>query len=127
MHHVRISVPENSRPYIHVEGESSVPSSITLFAATGGGWNLIELPDEVIALQPAAQAPRLRELMRRYLDRYQGFCPFFGRVVGFRFVRESESLRFDSNGVFIEQVAGAFERPSAELRIGNKTLQSLFL
>jgi hypothetical protein len=66
-----------------------VPSSITLFAATGAHWNTISLPD---GLSPAHQLAAVPGLIREYLDRYHGFCPFFGRAVGFRLVRDRESF-----------------------------------
>ena len=62
---VEAPIQQSFRPFIHVEGESTMPSGITLFAATGGRWNLIELPDEVVDLQLADQMPALAALMRR--------------------------------------------------------------
>jgi hypothetical protein len=110
--------------YIHVEGDQRVPSSITLFAATGGRWNKIALPE---GLSPARQLAVVPDLIGEYLKRYGGFCPFFGRVVGFRLVHsQEESYRFDLDGVLIERIDGAFIRPHAELRIGHQTASSLF-
>ena len=119
-------IRENFKPYIHVEGESTVPSGITLFAATGGRWNVIELPETIVDLPLADQMPPLAGLMRAYLERYGGHCPFFGRVRGFRLVRGDDSFRFSTDGEFVERVDGWFRRPSVELRIGNKTVESLF-
>jgi hypothetical protein len=127
----RISVvgeptPENFTPYIYVEGESSVPSGITLFAATGGRWNIIQLPEEIVDLPLVEQMPALAALMGAYLERYAGDCPFLGRVRGFRLVRLDDSIRFGADGEFIEHIDGAFRRPHAELTIANRTLESLF-
>jgi hypothetical protein len=114
------------RPFLLAEGESSVPSGVALFAATGGRWNVIELPDEIVDMTLADQMPALVALMRAYLERYGGACPFFGRVRGFCLVGREQSFRFTPDGEFIERVDGQFRRPHAELRIGNKTLESLF-
>ena len=117
---------KNLRPYIHVEGESTVPSGITLFAANGGRWNLIEIPDELVELPLTDQMPALAKLMREYLTKYEGQCPFFGRVRGFRMVRREDSLRFSAAGEFIDRVDGVFRRAHSELEIANKAVESLF-
>jgi hypothetical protein len=116
---------ETFKSYIHVEGEFKVPSGITLFAATGGRWNVIDLPDELVDLPLAEQMPAMETLMRAYLDKYKGQCPFFGRVRGFRLVRMEDSLRFSPDGKFIEPVVGPYHSPCAELRIGNKAVESM--
>ncbi len=117
---------ETLTPYIFVEGESSIPSGITLFIATGGRWNLIELPEGIVDLPLVDQMPALAALMRAYLETYRGECPFFGRVRGFRLVRREDSLRFSTDGEFIERIEGPFRRPHAELKIASKTVESLF-
>jgi hypothetical protein len=105
------------KQYIHVEGEFNVPSGITLFAATGGRWNVIDLPEGLVDLPLADQMAALQTLMRAYLDEYKGQCPFFGRVRGFRLVRREASIRFNADGKFVERIEGSFQRPHAELRI----------
>jgi hypothetical protein len=35
-------------PYIHVEGETSLPNGITLSGISGGLWNLIEIPHTIL-------------------------------------------------------------------------------
>lgn len=117
---------ETFKLYIYVEGESSIPSSITLFAATGGRWNVIELPEEIVDLPLAEQILALAASMRAYLDKYGGECPFFGRVLGFRLVRREDSLRFSPDGEFVDRIGGPFRRPHAELNIANKSVVSLF-
>ena len=113
-------------PFIYVEGETTVPSGVTLFAATGGRWNMIELPEGVVDLPLVEQVSASGGLMREYLAKYRGDCPFFGRVRGFRLVRREDSLRFSADGEFIERVDGSFRRPHSELRIANKSVESLF-
>jgi hypothetical protein len=48
----------------YVEGESEVPSGITPFAATGGRWNMIELPERIVDVPLADQMPAFRECDR---------------------------------------------------------------
>jgi hypothetical protein len=114
---------ERFRPFIHVEGETNVPSGITIFAMTGGDWNLIELPEEIMDLSLVEQMPALADLMRAYLEGYGGQCPFFGRVTGFRLVRWRESVRFTVDGDFIEVVPGRFRRAQTTLTIGNQSVE----
>jgi hypothetical protein len=54
-----VHAPENFKRYIHVEGEFKVPSGITLFAATVGRWNVIDLPEGLVDLPLADQMPAL--------------------------------------------------------------------
>ncbi len=117
---------ETLTPYMFVEGESSIPSGITLFIATGGRWNLIELPEGIVDLPLVDQMPALAALMRTYLEQYGGYCPFFGRVRGFRLVRGEDSVRFSTDGEFIERIDGQFSHPHVELTVGNKTVESPF-
>lgn len=85
------------RPYIHVEGEPSVPS-------------VLELPiDEQLAALPP--------LMQAYLRKYNGACPFFGKVTGFRFVRCLDFFRFDEDGQFIERIEEPFRRGEASVSL----------
>jgi hypothetical protein len=63
-----VAAHKTFKSYIHTEGESTVPSGITLFAATGGRWNVIDLPDELVGLSLAEQMEPLETLMRAYLD-----------------------------------------------------------
>jgi hypothetical protein len=106
------------RPYIHVEGETTVPSSIGLFGVAGGQLNLIDVPQPILDLVAEEQLAALTELMRFYLDRYEGLCPFFGRVVGFRFVRPSDYCRFDKDGNFMERVDKTIRRGQAIVFLG---------
>jgi hypothetical protein len=46
-----------------------------------GEWNLCELPKTILGLPLDDQLAALPELMAAYRRRYNGFCPFFGRLV----------------------------------------------
>lgn len=106
------------RPYIHVEGESTIPSGISMFGMTGGRWNLIPVPEALLELAMDQQLGALAELMRGYLKEYRGSCPFFGKVTGFRFVRLLDYLQFDKEGQFIELVNKPFRRAHCSVSIG---------
>ena len=99
-------------PYIHVDGETTVPSGIVIFGITGGHerWTTIRIPDAVLKLSPEEQLKRLPELMEGYLVGNGGACPFFGKVTGFNFVRIADYFRFDQGGNFIEHVEKPFQR-----------------
>ncbi len=114
------------RPYIHVEGEFSVPSCIVIVAVTGGRLNRIELPRELHDPFLVEKIPALAELMRPYLEEHNGACPFFGRAVAFRLVHWDESFRFSLDGRLLERSEGRFTPGRATARIGNKTVEGLF-
>ena len=104
-------------PYIHVQGEATVPLGVCVFGVTGGRWNLIEVPPPILELPHEEQLAALSALMGPYLERFGGFCPFFGRVTGFRLVRFRDYLQFDQNGVFVGRVEDVFRRGQVAVRL----------
>jgi hypothetical protein len=106
------------RPYIHVQGETTVPSGVCLFSVTGGRWNLIEVPPSILDLPEEEQSAALSALMRSYIERFSGLCPFFGRVTGFRLVRFRDYLQFDQNGVFVGRLDKVFRRGQVAVWLG---------
>jgi hypothetical protein len=97
------------RPYLHAEGQQRVPNGICIFGITGGHaqWTTVEIPKAILALPLEAQLAALPELMAGYRRRYNGDCPFFCKLTGFKFVKLLDYYQFDRDGVFIEHV----ERP----------------
>lgn len=59
-------------PYLHAEGESTVPNGITIFGITGGHqvWTTVELPKALLESPLDAQLAALPELMHRYKLKY---------------------------------------------------------
>lgn len=100
-------------PYLHVDGETRWPSSITIFGMVGGKTNLIPIEPSVLALGVTDQLHLLPVLMLEYLDKHKGQCPFFGKVQGFRFVRCLDYFRFDAQGRYLEHVREPFRRGEA--------------
>jgi hypothetical protein len=100
---------DHFKPFIHAEGEQTVPSGITIFGVTGGHgrWTTIRIPEAVLELPLEEQLATLPELMDHYRRKYNGACPFFGKLVGFRFVRYSDYYQFDAAG----QLQGHVEEP----------------
>lgn len=109
---------DSFRPYIHVQGETTVPSGVCLYGVTGGKWNLIEVPPSILDLPEEEQSAALSALMRSYIERFSGTCPFFGKVAGFRLVRFRDYLQFDWNGVFVGRVEEVFRRGQVAVRLG---------
>ncbi len=99
------------RPYIHVEGETRVPSSIVMFAVSGGKWNYISIPDDTLALHLPELLAALPQLMQAYVRKHDGQCPFFGKVTGFRFVRCLDYFQFNAEAQLVERVDKPFRRP----------------
>jgi hypothetical protein len=97
-------------PYIHAEGETTVPNGICIFGITGGHarWTTVQVSQSILELPLEAQLAALPDLMRWYLRKYRGQCPFFGAVMGFRFVRLVDYFQFDRHGVFLENVQKPF-------------------
>lgn len=93
-------------PFIHAEGESRVPNGITIFGISGGHrrWTTIEIPPAILELPLAEQLEALPELMTEYRRLYNGCCPFFGKLVGFKFVRLVDYFQFDAEGQFVERI-----------------------
>lgn len=100
---------------MHVQGETTVPTNITMFGMSGGKWNLIEIPQSILDLSPTGQLAALPELMHRYLRKYNDACPFFGMVTGFRFVRLIDYFQFGADGVLVGQVDKPFRRGVASI------------
>jgi len=86
---------ESFRPYIHVDGETTVPNGTTLFGVSGWHerWTTIKISKTILALSLDEQLVKLPELMAAYPQRYNGACPIFGKPTGFKFVSCSVELR----------------------------------
>jgi len=104
-------------PYVHVEGEVTVPNGITLFGMTGGKSNLIELSQMILDVPLEKQLTALPDLMQDYLIKFRGACPFFGKVTGFRFVRLIDYYQFDSECVLVGHVDKPFRRGVASVTL----------
>jgi hypothetical protein len=102
-------------PFIHVEGEKTVPNGITIFGLTGGHerWTTIRIPVAVLELPLEEQLAKLPALMAEYRREYNGACPFFGKLMGFRFVRYSDYYLFDAGGQLQEHVEEPFRHGEA--------------
>lgn len=107
-------------PFVHAEGESTVPNGITIFGVTGGHerWTTIRVSQTILNLPIEDQLAALPELMLAYRRRYDGQVPFFGQLTGFKFVRLLEHFQFDAEGRLLEHV----EKP---LRRGTCSIQFL--
>lgn len=97
-------------PFLHAEGETARPSSITLFGVGGGHrrWTTIEVPKSTMELPLEEQLAILPPLMQEYRTKHNGFCPFFGRLSGFKFVRLLDYFQFDAEGRLLEHVEKPF-------------------
>jgi hypothetical protein len=86
---------------------------------TGGHrrWTTIEIPQNVLHLAGEQQLAALAKLMNGYRERYEGAVPFFGDLVGFKFVRLLDHLEFDKTGKFIGRVNRPFRTGSCSVRI----------
>ena len=97
-------------PFVHPEGDVTVPNGITIFGMTGGHqhWTRIEIPSGIAALPMEEQLIRLPELMRAYRRKFRGFVPFFGKLRGFKLVRAVDYYQFDADAAFVGHVSKPF-------------------
>lgn len=104
-------------PFLHCDGERSVPHPITTFGLTGGHarWTTIEIPQNVLDLPLPDQLSALPPLMADFAVRFGSQVPFFGKLRGFRFVRLTDYFVFDRNGVFVGQVPEPFRPGKVEV------------
>lgn len=107
------------RPYLHAEGQQRVPNGICLFGISGGHaqWTTVKISKALLELPLEAQLAALPELMRAYRQRYDGDCPFFGKLTGFKFVRLLDYFQFDRDGMFIEHIEKPFRTSYVEVSL----------
>jgi hypothetical protein len=107
------------RPYIHADGEKTVPSGITIFGISGGHsrWTTIEIPENISKLSIEDELAAMPELMVAYKHLYNGACPFFGKLTGFKLVRLVDYFQFDQDGTFIERVEQPFRTGYVEVSL----------
>jgi len=107
-------------PFLYADGEKTVPEGICFFGMTGGHerWTIIRIPPTILALPLDEQLARLPELMLGYKNQHNGAVPFFGKVVGFKFVRLLDYFQFDADGGLVGHVDYPFRCApcSVELR-----------
>ena len=110
---------ERFRGFIHADGEKTVPSGITIFGISGGHtvWTTIQIPKAILELPLEAQLTALPKLMVAYRRRYNGDCPFFGKLTGFKFVRLLDYFQFDVEGSLVEHVERPFRRGCVEVSL----------
>jgi hypothetical protein len=66
------------------------------------------MPAAILKLPLEEQLAKVQESMAEYRQEYKGLCPFFGKLVGFTFVRWSDYFRFDADGQLLEHVEERF-------------------
>jgi hypothetical protein len=104
-------------PYIHVDGETTVPNGITICGITGGHsrWTTIEIPQTILALPIEDQLAAVPELTKEYKRKHNGAVPFFGTLRGFKLVRLVAYDQFDQDGVFVKHVERPFRTGYVEV------------
>jgi len=82
------------KPFLRAQGERRVPIAISC----GADLCTIRIPEAILKLSLEEQLSKLPELMAEYRQKYNGTCPFFGKLIGFKFVRYDEYFQFDADG-----------------------------
>ena len=96
-------------PFLHAEGERTVPQPVTFFALAGGyRWTTIQIPPGILGLPLEQQLEMLPKLMAAYTLQYEGQVPFFGRLTGFKFVRALDYVQFSADGRLLKHVQKPF-------------------
>ena len=96
------------RPCLIVETTLNRPSQITLFGIYGWQDKVIPLPSRLATVSEERALKAIRWVVRKYLERGHGLCPFWGRVTGF-----TASIAPDRN--ILMSVAGVVEGESSGL------------
>jgi hypothetical protein len=104
-------------PFIYADGERTVPNGIVIFGITGGhdAWTTITVPKTMLELPLETQLAQVPKLMDEYRRRFNGACPFFGKLTGFKFVRYFEFFQFDAHGKFVERIEEQFRLGCVEV------------
>jgi len=102
------------RPYIYLETKEQRPSSVAMFAVSGGHSKFIRLPERFATLTKAEQLVAARQAILDHRRERGGFCVFFGPVIAYRLVRTlSETVLFDTEGAFVSEQRERFKIPFA--------------
>lgn len=93
------------RPKIRIETSLQVPTSISMAAITGLGSRSLDIPPEVLDLGYEEQRDWVGQRVRTHYKESGGRYPLFGEIVGYAWhYARGESLRFDTQGHFVEEV-----------------------
>ena len=61
------------------------PEQITFHGLTGGRFKNVRLPKRLSSLDEDRKQAVLRWCVKKYLKRFNGFCPFWGKATSFQY------------------------------------------
>lgn len=89
----------NHRPCLIVTTNETRPSSIFIAALPGVPQKIIFLPERLKEMDLERTEPVIKRFMSRYLKKYNGYCPFWGTVVGFEYSKNpNDTFRYSIGG-----------------------------
>ncbi len=65
------------------------PGSITMYGLTGGRFQNVRLPKRLTSLNEDTKQAAIRWCIKKYLKRFNGYCMFWGKVIGFQYFDSS--------------------------------------
>ena len=110
----------NFRPFVYVKTIETRPSSVTMFAITGGPMRhkAFYLPVNFELETQADQFSQLKELVLNHFRDSNGLAPFFGKISGYLYCPSyDESYDFSIEGDLMSENQGHFQTPIATVRL----------
>ena len=65
--------------------EKTIPDQITFHGLTGGRFKNVRLPKRLASLDEGRKQAVIRWCVKTYIKRFNGFCPFWGKVTAFQY------------------------------------------
>jgi len=108
------------KPYIYLKTEQTRPSSITMFALTGGTMKhkAFYVPENLWLASEDNSFSLIGELIREHFNDSDGIVAFFGKISGYLYCPTyDDSYDFSINGDLLSKSLGHFYPPMASVRV----------
>ena len=93
---------QNHTPCLVVDTITSCPTQITLYAMAGRRFKIIRLPVRISTVEEERGVRIVRRIIKGYLKKFGGACPFWGPVTGFTFSKTiDQQIVFDREGSIV--------------------------
>jgi len=113
---------DSFKPYIYKKTRQTRPSSITMFAFTGGVMQhkAFYIPENIIRESRSDEEfQEIGNLVREHFHDSDGIAPFFGEITSYLYCPAyDESYEFSTDGVLLSENLGKLTLPIATVRIG---------
>jgi hypothetical protein len=80
------------------------PKQITFYGLTEGRFKNVKLPKRLALLAVNRKLTVIKWCIKTYLKRFNGICPFWGKVIGFQYSDSNCCYEINSNGTSIVRI-----------------------